>query len=340
MGKTIGPIWDCLVQEIDIETGKSVFEWRASEHLNISDTYRGIGGEGNPDGAAFDWFHLNSITKDYEGNFIISSRYLHSVTKIDGTTGEVIWVLGGKSNMFEDLSNGTATDFAFQHHARWANNFTEITLFDNTDNNDHPERFHPHGLRIRIDQDAMTAKLLTEYKNPHQIPAQSQGSMQDLENGNVVVGFGFTGAFTEFAHDGTVLCDIHFGPEQQFGSGGVQSYRVLKFPWRGFPTTDPDLVVAQDDAGIWRVYFSWNGATEVNEWVLQGTKKPDDEKNYPWRVLAKSPRIGFETSIPLEAGHSDYVRILALDTMSNVLGKSGPVDATMANVVSSKHCLL
>ena len=32
-------VWDCLFQEIDIETGDLVFEWRASEHVNLTNTF-------------------------------------------------------------------------------------------------------------------------------------------------------------------------------------------------------------------------------------------------------------------------------------------------------------
>ncbi|CAM1507523.1 Fc.00g071640.m01.CDS01 [Cosmosporella sp. VM-42] len=332
LGKTVGPIWDCLIQEIDIETGELVFEWRAGDHINVSDTYRGIGGEGEPHGAAFDWFHINSIDKDLDGNYIISSRYLHTVTKIDGKTGDVIWVLGGKSNMFEDLSHGKATDFAYQHDAHWTNNYSEITLFDNSDDGSDPGNSHPRGLRIRIDEKAMTVKLLTEYENPEKFTAASQGSMQDLESGNVIVGFGYSGVFTEFDHNGKVICDTHFGPQEQFGSGGVQSYRVYKFPWKGMPATDPALVVAQDDKDIWRAYFSWNGATEVAEWVLQGAHKPSGTEEYPWRALARSPREGLEMSIALQAGYPSNLRVVALDQMGNILGMTDAVDASMANV--------
>ena len=335
LGKSTGPIWDCLIQEIDIDTGDLLFEWRAADHLNVSDTYRPIGGEGEPNGAAFDWFHINSIDKDSEGNYLISSRYLHSVTRINGRTGEIMWILGGKSNMFTDLSGGNATDFAFQHDARWTNDYTEVTLFDNSDDGSAPNKAQPRGLRIQVNETAMSATLLTEYKNSQKFTAASQGSMQNLDNGNVLVGFGYSAAYTEFDHDGEILCDTHFGPQSEFGTGGVQSYRVLKFPWQGEPITDPDLVVAKDDAGIWRAYMSWNGATEISEWVLQGTNVLNDSETDSWEPLAKSQRTTFETSIALEEDHPRYLRAVALDWMSNIIGESQPVNSSMVDIVSS-----
>ncbi|KND87540.1 hypothetical protein TOPH_07789 [Tolypocladium ophioglossoides CBS 100239] len=331
LGKATGPIWDCLIQEIDIPTGNLVFEWRASEHLNVSDTHWDIGGEGEPGGAAFDWFHLNSIDKDPRGNYMVSSRYLHSVTYIHGKTGKVLWVLGGKGNMFTDLSGGNATNFAFQHDARWDSDHKEITLFDNSDVGPLSEKSNPRGMRIEVDQQAMTATLLAEYKNPHRIPAESQGSMQTLPGGNVVIGFGFTGAFTEFDRDGTPLCDTHYGPETGFGSGDVQSYRVLKYAWRGFPATDPDVAVARDDGLVWRAYASWNGATEVTQWELQGTDNEEPGEASAWRVVERRLRDGFETDFVLEADHPIYLRVVGLDYKGNALGTSLPADAAKAD---------
>ncbi len=106
-----GEVWDCLIQEIDLATGELIFQWRALDHYAVTDTYRDIGDDG-PIGRAFDFFHMNSITKDLKGNYLTSSRYMHSITYINGKTGEVIWVLGGKRNMFKDLSKGKATNFA------------------------------------------------------------------------------------------------------------------------------------------------------------------------------------------------------------------------------------
>lgn len=330
LGKKTGPIWDCVIQEIDIETGDLVFEWRASQHVNIADTYRIIGGEGEPGGAPFDWFHINSVEKDAQGNYLTSSRYLNSIFYIDGKTGSVIWTMGGKGNKFKDLSGGKATNFAYQHDARWDNDYKEITLFDNSHDNDHLDSINPRGIRLHVDQVLMTAELLTEYKNPTHVPAASQGSMQNLPNGNVLLGFGFSGLFTEFTRDGKVLCETHYGPQVGFGSGDIQSYRVLKFDWQSFPETDPDLAISQDGGMLWRAYASWNGATDVSSWVLQGTDNPNSGK---WKVIEKKTKSGFETDFVLEAEHPDYIRVVALDSRGNTLGSSQPANATKATVV-------
>jgi hypothetical protein len=110
-------IWDCVLQEVSVDTRDVLFEWRASEHIIVNDTYHLVRQTGNYEDP-FDWFHMNSIHKDELGNYLVSARYTHSINYIDGQTGDVIWVLGGKGNMFMDLSDGYAINFAWQHDAR------------------------------------------------------------------------------------------------------------------------------------------------------------------------------------------------------------------------------
>lgn len=112
-----GYIWDCLFQEIDIKKNELLFQWRASEHHSINESFRGV----EPDGAEdspYDWYHMNSIQKDGLGNYLVSARYTHTITYINGTTGDIIWILGGRRNSFKDLSDGRATANAWQHDAR------------------------------------------------------------------------------------------------------------------------------------------------------------------------------------------------------------------------------
>jgi hypothetical protein len=328
-----GRIWDCLIQEVNIATGELVFQWRAAEHYRIADTFKDIGDDGVA-GRAFDFFHINSVDKDPKGNYLISSRYMHTLTYISGQTGEIIWILGGKKNMFEDLSNGKATDFAYQHDARFTDDFTAVSLFDNAIDDPHPDLApYTRGQRIKLDQEKMTATLVGEYINPHHIKAISQGSLQVLEDGNIFMGYGNSAAFTEYASNGTVLCDAHFGPQSQFGGGNVQSYRAYKFEWHGWPITNPDVSILKNEQGNWNFYVSWNGATEVDAWILQGASDSEAAED-EWEDLEVMTIIGFETEFPILELYPRYLRVLAVDTEDMVLGVSSPLDA-----VEEKVCL-
>ncbi|KAF4619067.1 hypothetical protein G7Y89_g14780 [Cudoniella acicularis] len=326
-----GDLWECRAQEIDLATGKLIFEWRALEHYSITDTYRDIGDDGVT-GRAFDFFHMNSIDKDDKGNYLVSSRYMHSVTYISGATGQIIWVLGGKRNMFTDLSEGEATNFAYQHDARWTENDTVVSLFNNAIDDAHPDLApYTRGMRIKLDQEKMTAELIGEYINPHQIKTVSQGSFQNLPNGNVFMGYGATAAFTEYSSNGTALCDAHYGPQFLYGTGNVQSYRAYKFEWHGFPLTNPDIAILPDDEGNWKVYTSWNGATEVFAWILQGASDPEVAED-DWEDLESITKIGFETSFQIYELYPRYMRIVAVNKENLVLGMSNPLDGVVEKV--------
>lgn len=312
-------IKDSLFQEVDIETGNLLFEWRATDHISLSEVYVTPGK--NSKKKSYDFFHINSVDKTDAGDYIISSRYLHAIVCVSAETGDILWQLGGKSNSFESL-NG-ATDFKWQHHATWQGNDT-IALFDNHGNNVFHSPFeYSKGMLIQLDMADMTATLLKTYIHPDQILAISQGSMQVTPNGNVLVGFGNSPAYTEFTVDGEVLCSAHFGPHLIFeilDIGLLKSYRTFKGQWVGRPKTVPDVKV--DGA---KAYVSWNGATEVKYWVLETAKMSG--KDAEFMKVQEMARDRFETSFRL--GESDkFVRMVALDGAKNVLAYSAIVSTT------------
>lgn len=96
------PIVDGILQEIDIETGELLFEWRSSTHLDRADMQTSFG-RAVEDGS-FDYFPMNSIEKDSKGNYLVSLRHLHLLVYVDGGTGDIQWTLGGNSGDFKDMS--------------------------------------------------------------------------------------------------------------------------------------------------------------------------------------------------------------------------------------------
>lgn len=99
-------------------------------------------------------------------------------------------------------------------------------------------------------------------------------------------------------------------------SGDVQSYRVMKFNWTGHPTTKPSLVIVDDVA-----YVSWNGATEVHQWVIDTGKFSDDDDDY-WQPVINATKAGFETRIELSRNLGSYIRVAAVDIEGRMTGAS------------------
>jgi hypothetical protein len=319
-GPASGWIFDCVFQEIDIATGALVFEWRASEHYQFNETFIPLGSAGKTEEDAFDFFHINSVDKDSEGNYYVSSRYMHTITCIS-PAGNILWKLGGRGNHFADLSSGAATSFSWQHDARWHPNNT-LTLFDNAamDFKLQDAEFS-RGLIIDLDLVQMTATLRNSYAKPGQFRSASQGSMQLLpENDNVLIGWGHSAAYTEFAHDGEILCDVHFGASSVFGFGRITSYRAFKSEWIGLPSAPPEIRMVGDN-----IFVSWNGATEVVAWELQSAKALGNG-DQGFSGIDRQDKDGFEAKFSVPSGANLYLRIAALDRSGDVLGVTDVID--------------
>ena len=123
---------DSIVQEINIRTGKVVFQWNAAGHVPYQDSE-----QPRPASAAtpWDWFYVNAVHLDTDGNLLISARYAWAVYKVSLRTGKTIWVLGGKHSTFRlKAGPGQVLDkageiFAYQHDPE-AIGHHEYTLFD------------------------------------------------------------------------------------------------------------------------------------------------------------------------------------------------------------------
>ena len=331
-----GWIYDSIFQEMDLETGELLFEWRASEHYDVEDTYYEPHGVGRTPDKAFDFFHINSIEKDNEGNYYISSRYFFSVTKIS-PSGEILWILGGKRNFFTDLSDGAATNFTWQHDARFhgkvGNNHT-ITLLDNGKfDGKRPHADYSRGLMLSLDCDSWTVTLLQDYIDPHHALTPSQGNVQILPRTNtVLIGWGYYASYTEFSMEGDVLCDVHISPEFIFNLGWVKSYREFRTnTWVGRPKTLPSIYLKPSERTL---YVSWNGATGVDRWLLQGTEhdsSPGDGENQPFTNIVSAYKTKFETAISITSDMPTYIRVAAVDANGEVLGYSEIISRTSGN---------
>jgi hypothetical protein len=301
-GPADGVVMEGIAQEVEIETGEVLFEWRSLDHVGLEESYEEPKGPGKP----FDYFHINSIEVDHDGNWIISARNTSTVYKVDYRAGEVIWRLGGKESDFE---MGPGSEFAHQHDARRQPDGT-ITIFDNR-----AARVAPgpsRGIVLELDEDEMTATLVREYIHPDKVRSTAQGNMQVLPNGKVFIGWGREPLFSELSRDGDLLFDASF-PEE------AHSYRAFRFPWSGQPSEDPAVAAepGSDDNVI--VYASWNGATEVATWQVLAGPSPNRLKS-----ISSAPRNGFETPISVHTTEP-YVAVQARDRSGEVLGTTKAV---------------
>ena len=321
-----GSIVDSLFQEVDIATGDLLFEWRASDHFDPATTSQYINPFGGySDSNSYDFFHINSVQKDRNGNYLISSRHLHAVMTVSGATGEVLWVLGGNLNVFNDISDGKATDFAWQHDARWVDEEEGVlSVFDNGSAGPiMKDASESEGLLIQIDLEKRTAKLLQSYVSRDGILSASQGSVQVMDregDKHVLVGWGSSAAYSEYTMSGELLCETHISGSALFWWERVKSYRALKtFTWVGRPEYPPTAIAKAD-----RIYVSWNGATEVTAWQLEGRKGGAGDE--VWQTVDVKDKVGFEDGFSLLDGSFVAYRVAALDVSGELLRYSDTVE--------------
>jgi hypothetical protein len=297
-GSRKGTVQDAVFQEVDLATGKLLLEWHSLEHVAFEESYAVV----TPD---WDFFHINSVDLDSDGNLLVSSRSTHTVYKI-GRDGKILWRLGGKRSDFT-MAPGSA--FAWQHDVRRRASGS-LTVFDNgaTPAVEKLSR----GLILSLDEHAMTATLERQYVHPP-ILSGSQGSMQLLPGGNVFVGWGETPHVSEFDSSGRLLFDAVLGH-------AYQSYRAFRLPWSGHPAEAPAIALRGGPAQR-TAYVSWNGATGVDRWQLLGGESPER-----MRLLASVPARGFESSLQTNAAGPHFAA-RALDSSGATLGQSGVVAA-------------
>jgi hypothetical protein len=290
-----GYVLDGIAQEIDIESGEVLFEWHSLEHVGLDESYTNY----------FDYFHINSIDVYDEDHLLISSRSTSTVYKISRKTGEVVWRLGGKKSDFE-MGPGTRT--TFQHDARRQRDGT-ITIFDNGNVNRVDQS---RGIVVEVDEDKMSASLVREYTHPDRLLSDTQGNVQVLPKGNVLVGWGSAPFFSEFNHHGELLFHAAFPTEGE-------TYRAFRLPWSGQPTDDPAIAAELGTEDKVTIYASWNGATEVTTWQVLAGSAPDQLE-----PLASAPRQGFETVITVRTTES-YVGLNATNGSGKVLGTTNAI---------------
>ena len=325
---------DGCFREIDLAHNNVIFDFCPHKHnISYSLSYKPITVKPENATNGWDWFHINAVDKDNLGNYLISSRHLHTLFYIDGHSKEVLWRLGGKNSTF----SGDGSHFAWQHFGRWLNHSSlavlveaekwTLSLSDNGANEVSHDEPHSSGRIIELDFKHKTAKLLRKYydlgHNATEL-AVSQGNflLSHLNSDHTFAGFGAAPVFAEFTHDAKPVQTVHFGGH------GEQSYRVFKGHWKGTPVTAPDVALRNNS-----LHVSWNGATEVHKWAI--VQSHGEKKNKT--IVSKS---GFETHVRIAS--APITQVEALNAHGSVLAKSARHRSNGHSiggaVAGSSHC--
>lgn len=192
------------------EDGSLLKEIRARDLFGLDDL--------DPDGIAdadnVNATHGNAIEFDVDGNLLVSFRSLNEITKIDATTGAIIWRMGGRGNVFTIVD--PTREYVRQHGLRLVSPGV-IQFLDN--GSLPPSRF----VRYAIDEQSLTANLLFDYIDPTNAFTQVGGSTEVVGDGGALISFGRAGRVVELDASGNVSFEL-LGIEDQY------IFRAVRIP--------------------------------------------------------------------------------------------------------------
>ncbi|MCX6146447.1 MAG: aryl-sulfate sulfotransferase [Candidatus Kapabacteria bacterium] len=165
---------------------QEVWKWSTWENFAVTDATSDI----DLTQDFIKYCHINSIEKDiFDGNIIISSRHLDEVTKINHTTGKIIWRMGGtycKNNQFKFPKDTIGDFFGFthQHDVRRLTNGNLLML----DNGNLRTNKFTRAVEYKLDENNKTATKVWEFIPSDNYYAEAMGSVQRLPNGGTLIG--------------------------------------------------------------------------------------------------------------------------------------------------------
>ena len=181
-----------VVQEI--KDGKLIFQWDSTEHEELYALSEQNNDYTNSVRYYEDYAHINSVEIDpTDNNLILSLRNMSTVLKIDRTTGEIIWILGGSGDQF-----GLTDDqkFSAQHYARISPRGT-ITVFDNGmvmpagEPNPFVDKYNTRVVEYKLDEKNKKLVEFREYSVPGtSSPIMGSAELIDPQTDTFLIGWG------------------------------------------------------------------------------------------------------------------------------------------------------
>ena len=337
----LGWIMESGFEEINLTTDKVLFDWRSLDHTDLSESYTAAdvsSGHGRCRETPWDYFHINSVDKNEDGDYLVSSRHAGCVYKVSGINGTILWRLNGMRSSFR-LTN---LEFSYQHHARFIeenSTTTILSVFDNGSDGVRTLANFSSGKIIAIDHETRTASMVASYCAPERLLSISQGSFQILANTNVFLGWGNTNSTSKLVANGTPIFSEHLsnGTAVLYASLATkqaQNYRAFKFNWTATPGDLPTLWTQADNRESQTdFHVSWNGATAVEHWNFYASSSPSG----PFKLLTSVEKRGFETKYTCSKYHAwTFSEAVGKNRVS--LGNSSITATYIPQKEPTKHC--
>ncbi len=215
-------VTDAVIEELS-PSNEPLWSWSTQGHIGLAET-----GRWWPTALLStprDIVHMNAVEPVGNDAILISLRHTDAVYKIDKTTGEVVWKLGGtwtpKSLTLKGDPEG-AYPLGGQHDVRVQTvgpSAMTITIHDNRTNLPGA----PRAVRYEINETAHTATLVEEVTDPEVPSSFCCGSARRSADGSWLFSWGGRSLVTEFNPAGERTFRLGFG-------GIAFSYRAVAAP--------------------------------------------------------------------------------------------------------------
>lgn len=234
-------LMDDVMYEVDMATGKIVWEWKAAEHIDemgfdeaARKAMQKYKTEARTEGGGFDWFHQNCASylgpnkwfdngdrRFHPENIILDSRQAGLLAIVDHESGKIVWRAGPYYRDGDDKKLGWMIGTHHTHMIpKGLPGEGNILVFDNGGGSGYgpPTDFAPDGITVMrrdysrvVEFNPVTKEIVWEYKpsssnNPdpvfgHKLYSVNVSSAQRLPNGNTLITEGAKGRVIEVTPD-------------------------------------------------------------------------------------------------------------------------------------------
>jgi Arylsulfotransferase (ASST)/Secretion system C-terminal sorting domain len=317
-GNPNAQVWFHVVELWD-QDHNILWSWDSFEHqdgLPLTD----IDDQGQLVQPSFEHLHLNSIHECENGDVLISSRQMSTIHRIDRTTGDVLWRLGGGlGNDFqflrgEDIPESYPLNFFKQHDGRELGP-NHYSVFDN--GNHHPVH-RAYGREYILDESLLTATLVWAWRRDPAENPSVQGSYQRTYDEHHLICWGHDGGVqmnaTELDENNNVVFELDLLPDRvtQYNLPGI--YRVRKY--ETFTAADAPYIctVKGSDLNPGQLFINWFGhEDEVEMYEIEVGTSPNNFNL--WATI----NTGVWTISNLQRGLTYYVRARAMNLAGSVI---------------------
>ena len=147
----------CMLQEV--KNGEVLWEFKSTDYTNLYAYYSkvlefwGLSDQSVLKGWV-DYMHINAMSIDEsDGNLFVSFRNISAIIKLDRTTGELIWIMGGEGDQFN-----MEDSFGYQHAVMYLEE-GKISIFDNTEGGGKNSRV----IEVEYDEVTKQAEIVRQY---------------------------------------------------------------------------------------------------------------------------------------------------------------------------------